>query len=167
MDDKTTITPETPELIDHGPPYIGAALICDRIIDAKDNTVSLIRLIDTLTVSVPQEAPEIGTFKIPLELSIFIQVRDCEPEDLAQLGGITWNTDGRPKRQGPFGLEIPATSDLRIYNMNLQLTLHVDKPGVYYVGIEFGNRMLTRIPLRVQLVREQPTETIDEWEQLE
>lgn len=143
------------DLDDPGPPYVGAALICDQIIDAKDNTFSLIRLVDRMAAIVPWDAPETGTFKIPVEMKIFFQLREIEPEDLVELKGVTWGPTGERKDQGPFDLAIPPRSENRTYNLIFELTMHLDTSGRHAIGLVYRNRLLTRIPFSFHLERAQ------------
>src|SRR5436853_519151 len=56
-------------------PYLIAALLCEKILQEKDEAVSIIRIVDRVTVTAPASAsPEILP-PVPLNLSAFISFK--------------------------------------------------------------------------------------------
>lgn len=79
-------------------PYITAALICEKVLQEKDETVSIIRLIDRVTLTVPASSSPESLPPIPLNLSAFISFKSGNARGSYT---VKWRTEA------PSGLKMP------------------------------------------------------------
>jgi hypothetical protein len=128
-------------------PYIQVATFCAHALQERDGTLSVIRAIDTVTLSAPAQAappelPEGGTLATTLVVAL-------KPDDARGRHPLTI----RP--EAPSGAYLPAqTFDMtfageeRGVNLVLNLSIQVVE-GLYWFDVLVNEVLLTRIPLRI------------------
>jgi hypothetical protein len=129
------------------PPLLAAALICERVLQETDNVLSLIRVVDTVTL--PPEPVPAKDELVGLPLSVLL---------LFKTG------DARGKRQilvtlvKPSGAKEPAvlveydfgSPEEGGHNVHMPVRLKWEQEGLYHFDVVLGGTQLTRIPLRVK-----------------
>ncbi len=128
-------------------PYLTAALICEKVLQEKDETVSIIRMIDRVTLTVPASASPETLPPLPLNLSAFISLKSGSARGRQT---VKWRTET------PSGIKLaeqllPVLFEGEDRGTNLILTLNivVDQEGVYWFDVLLEDELLTRIPLRI------------------
>lgn len=128
-------------------PYLAVAVICERALQEQDGVISLIRVIDRITVGasgpdVPYDMPP-----VPINFTVVIALKSgsargrhtlkLTPEDPS---GLKLNT-----------LEMPVhfEGEDRGANLIVQFGLTAEMEGLYWIDAYFADDLLTRIPLRV------------------
>lgn len=128
-------------------PFLIAAIICEKVLQEKDDTVSIIRMIDRVTLTVPAIiAPE----KLPpttVNLNAFISLKSGRARGSHTLKLVIEAPSGirQPEQLLPAFFE----GEDRGANLIIALNMTVDQEGLYWFDIFFENQLLTRIPLRV------------------
>lgn len=144
--------------IDWGGPYVAIATFCDRVLLEADGTVSLIRVIDSVTVTVAGEDPPDAMPPSQLDLVLALQLR-C---------GHARSRDDihleleEPSGQSQIVSRMPVTFDGS--HSGVQFTISVafvvKQEGVHWVAVRLrkADTLLTRVPLRVvyQPIQHQP-----------
>lgn len=133
--------------VTHDGPYLAAAFLCEKILQEKDEIVSIIRIVDRVTVTVP-DAPFPETLPpVPLNLSAFISLKSGNARGRHT---IKWRTET------PAGIKLPEQLLSALFegedkgvNLILALNMIVDQEGVYWFDVLLEDQLLTRIPLRV------------------
>ncbi len=128
-------------------PYLIAALLCEKILQEQDGTLSIIRMIDRFTLTAPaSSSPE--TFP-PMTLN-------CNLLLSFKSGNAKGKSTVKLKIEAPSGIKLPEQllpvlfeGDDRGVNLNLGLNLIIDQEGVYWFEILLEEEFLTRVPLRV------------------
>ena len=137
-------------------PYVAAACFCETLVEGKDNTLSIIRIVDTYTVpsqrpeGVPEDAvpgilvtglialksgPVTGTHRIRLVLENSLRERkDISPEG---------------------GWPVVLNGDHHGVNLLLRFPLGVKNFGLCWFDVLFDDELLTRMPLKLQRAEEQ------------
>ncbi len=135
--------------MDSGGPYINAGLICEKVLQERDGVLSVVRIIDRITVTVaaaqgaaPDTIPpgiaqftllvvlKAGVFKATAPVSVI--VHSPSGGDIGQ-----WSTD------------VFFEGDDRGINLVAPMQMQVSEDGLYWVDVSCANQLLTRIPLRV------------------
>jgi hypothetical protein len=143
--------------VSHNGPYLNAAVICEKVLQEKDETISIIRVVDRVTVtSAASSSPE-NMQSISLNLNAFLSFRSGTAKGR---NTIKWVMEEPSGIRGPEQL-LPALfeGEDRGANFILSLPLTVNQEGVYWFDIFLEDQLLTRIPLRILYQRIGPQGT--------
>jgi hypothetical protein len=128
-------------------PYLIAALLCERVLQEKDETVSIIRMIDRITLTAPASQSPETLPPLPLNLTLFLSFKS---------GSARGRNTIKLRIETPSGLKLPEQlipilfeGEDRGANLILALNMVVDQEGVYWFDILLEEEFITRIPLRV------------------
>jgi hypothetical protein len=134
-------------------PYITAALVCEKILQDKDNVLSAIRIVDTLYVSRPpgNMPPTVAV------LSVLLMTKSGDLTGPSELGLTLRSPSGRSKRIAEKYSSI-LTGGVHGQNLALTFILEIkdDDFGLYWIDAEWNGQVLTSIPFN--LVEGQPSE---------
>lgn len=129
-------------------PYLTMAVLCEKVIESKDGPLSVIRIIDRMTVSPGPDSPEMmppaaaylvaalafksGTYngKMPISLTMSTPSKLNEESHLASYRALF---EGNER-----GVNL-------VFNLNLVFR----EEGLYWFTVKLEERVMTRIPLRV------------------
>ncbi len=127
-------------------PYLNAAVICEKVLQEKDETLSVIRMVDRFNVTVnalgsPERLPP-----IPINLTVLISLKS---------GKARGRSTVKLRIESPSGLKLPDQllpvlfeGEDRGVNLVLNLSLVIDQEGVYWFDVLLEEQLLTRMPLR-------------------
>lgn len=125
-------------------PYISAALLCERIIQEKDEGITLVRIIDKLQYEVQGVQLPPGV-RPAIPLSCFVSLKS---------GAITGSHTikiaiERPNGQRKDILEHSFDFLGKDHGQNLivRMTLGVEQDGLHWFDVLFDGETLTRIPI--------------------
>ncbi len=128
-------------------PYLVAALLCEKVIQEKDETVSIIRIVDRVTLTIPASGTPENLPPLPLNLSLFLSFKS---------GSARGRNSIKLKIEAPSGFQLPEQllpvlfeGEDRGVNLILALNMVVDQEGVYWFNILLEEEHITRIPLRI------------------
>jgi Family of unknown function (DUF6941) len=128
-------------------PYLVAALLCEKVLQEKDETISVIRMIDriTLTVSAPSSPETIPSTIINLSALISLKSGSAKGKGIVIL-----------RVETPSGLKLPDQllpvlfeGDDRGVNLIVAFNMVIDQEGVYWFDVLLEEQLLTRVPLRI------------------
>ncbi len=135
-----------PTVFDTGP-YLQAAVLCEVALTEQDGVVSLIRLVDRITVSAVGFDPPTDMPPQNINLKLVIVLKSGQARSR-----MTLNV--RP--EAPSGLQLPAfeapvffEGEDRGVNVIVQFQLSADQEGLYWLDILLDAQLLTRVPLRI------------------
>ena len=128
-------------------PYLIAAILCEKVLQEKDETVSIIRMIDRVTLTVPASISPETLPPLPLNLTLFLSFKS---------GSAKGRNTIKLRIESPSGIKLPEQllpilfeGEDRGANLILALNLVVDQEGVYWFDIFLEEELITRIPLRM------------------
>lgn len=134
-------------------PYIAAALFAERVIEEKDNTKSLIRVVDRLTQTAVGAA---GTEDFPPDemppmdwsASAFISLKPGTARGRQTLRIISERPDGirQSVQEATFNFRGEGNQGVDVV---IAIHLHLTMAGLYWFDVEIDGRVLTRMPLEV------------------
>jgi len=128
-------------------PHLAVAVICEKALQEQDGVLSLIRIIDRVTVGatgpdVPEDMPA-----TPIAFTVVIALKSGTARGRHKLSL-------RP--EDPSGLQLSALEmpvhfegEDRGANLIVNFGLMAEREGLYWIDAFFGNDLLTRIPLRI------------------
>lgn len=136
-------------------PYVKAALLCENLIEGKDNVLSLIRVVDTINhvEASPNPPAELPPFTYPLVLLVSLVAGDA-------IGRVDVRIDVR----GPSGLKTTLCSlpvqflnSSNTQNLIIQAPFQFTKEGPHWFEIYLGDSQepLTMVPLNINYGRVQ------------
>lgn len=138
----------TPEIPFSQGPFLAAAFLCETVLQEQDGRNSVIRILDRVTRTVvgpePPEAMEPFWYQLTLYLSfksgsargpMMLEVRLQKP------------SGGSPN---PYAQELNFEGDdERGINVNGNLNIQFETPGLYWFDVYLDAQRVTRIPPRV------------------
>jgi len=134
-----------------GGPYLKAAVFCDRVIEGKDNVLSLIRVVDRLMTTAAGANPPKDMPTASFQMSVVIMLIS---------GKARGRHDVRIEREAPNGERkkiwegsVQLEGENKGHNLNLGLSETFEYEGVYWYDIFVEDELLTRSPFQVGYVR--------------
>src|ERR1700674_1224195 len=128
-------------------PYLVAALLCEKGLQERNETISVIRMIDRVTLSVnalgsPETMPS-----TTINLNALISLKS---------GSARGRGTVKLRMETPSGLKLPDQllpvlfeGDDRGVNLIIAFNMVIDQEGVYWFDVMLDERLLTRVPLRI------------------
>lgn len=128
-------------------PYLKAAAICSDVIEGKDGVLSLIRIIDRLTITAtgPQSPPEMPRAKYPLKIVLmFVSGSARGSHDVA----VKMERPDATLRDCWAGTVFLEGED-RGANVVVGLEIDFPEQGLYWFDLYLNDARVTRMPFRV------------------
>lgn len=124
-------------------PLLQAATICERVITEKDGVITLIRIIDSITVSSDKDELPPGTLVVTTAVifksgealgkrNITLIARDPDSNEICRLKAVMELEGG--EKGGIVSAEIP---------------LAIKMTGLYFIDVLLGSELVTKMPLRI------------------
>ena len=130
-------------------PYLNAALLCERVLQERDGVLSVVRVVDRVTltaVSAETPAPEMIP---PSTLAFYILI-------VLKSGMYKGTAEIKLEINSPSGQRIGFSTvdaffegDDRGVNLVSPVQFQVSEDGLYWIDVTCLKELLTRIPLRV------------------
>ena len=132
---------------EYGGPYLQTAVFCERILKEADGVASLIRIVDRVMIQASGPQPPEKMPPTRLALWAYLAFKSGFAK-----GSFTISV----KAQSPSGKVLPPVllpifleGDDRGASVAFQLNLDADEDGLYWFDISMGERLITRMPLRI------------------
>lgn len=140
MSEQDTTTPPTG-------PFVAAALICERVLQEKDNVLSLIRVIDQLThtivgPSMPDELP-----KVSYNLTFFLAFKSGRARGRQDVSLIMEDPSGIRNRVMSQSIQLEGEN--RGANLVIQSNITFNAEGIYWFDVLLEEQLVTRMPFKV------------------
>ena len=132
-------------------PFVAVAALCEKVIQDTDNTVSVIRIVDRVTITATGPEPPEQMPPHNLGLTALVMLRRGEARGRHQIR-IRPEAPGGEER---LAVEVPAHfegSEEQAVNLIIDLAgFVVEREGLWWFDVLFGDQdaLLARIPLRV------------------
>lgn len=135
------------EETDLGGPYLSAAVFCEKVLSEKDGVLSAMRIIDRITVTASGAAPPERMPLTSINVTALISFKSGFFKGSAEIKVV-----GRNPSQKTFAtttLPILLEGEDRGATSILQMNMQVNEDGLYWFDVMIGERLVTRMPLRV------------------
>ena len=128
------------------PPNLMFAVLCERALQEKDNTLSLVRIVDSVRVTPPRGSTGTpGPAAVNLQLALGFRAEGPASGELK----LRWAApDGNHQVGAPIPLNMKGGGEGA--NVIVPLTISGLMPGRYWIEVEFASQLLARVPLRVR-----------------
>ena len=139
---------------DWGGPYLQAAFFCERLLQESDGVISAIRIVDRVTVEVNGETQDAALPPMAINLTLFVAFKTGEARGTHDLTVVMDSPSGPlPGQRFTQTLLFEGGED-RGDTVIMPIALSVDQQGLYWFSVYLGDRLVTRIPLRVVVSRQ-------------
>jgi hypothetical protein len=127
-------------------PYITAALLCEKVLQEKDESISLVRIADKLEYRF--EGPGITPgIKPAIALQGFVSLKSGPVVGPHRVSVVIEQPSGQRKEALSFNINFLGKDQGQ--NVILNLGLGIEQDGLYWFDILFDEEVLTRIPLTI------------------
>jgi hypothetical protein len=141
-------------------PYLAAAFFCEKVLEQKDDVLTIVRIVDTFFVTIPDNLPLSPGVKPAIQIAGLLSFKK------ASLGTEGEKHEARMKLRLPSGRvhSLPAREfnfkpdELSGYNMILNIALGVEEYGLFWLEISVDDdEVMTRMPFRLLQAVSPPT----------
>jgi len=137
-------------------PHLGAAFLCEKILQEKDGVQSFIRIVDRFTVPVFPKLPEgvqlppgAGPGNQFIQFNLVVMVKaGSVPGGKYHLGLQLNKPDGSPLPKNVVDVFLQGDNDNGVAAV-FPIVLPQPEEGLYWFDVYFEESLLTRVPLRV------------------
>jgi hypothetical protein len=135
------------------PPYVVAAVFCDKVLHEKDGVLSAIRIVDRLTavLEVPPGAAEPPA--IQASLTLLVVLRNGSFKGSGKLSITATAPSGNPLANNPAPVDVEFKSPHTGANVIATVSIPVKEEGAFWFDVLFEGRILMRTPLYVAVSR--------------
>ena len=130
-------------------PYLHYAVLCEKVLHEADGVLSLIRIIDRITVTIPL-ADSASPEDLPAPMVPVTFVVSLKSGDFTGRMPLKVRIETPSRSKWP---EFESSAELRGGEQGTVVVLPVQFPardeGIYWFAVEVGGGVVTRVPLRV------------------
>lgn len=132
---------------DHSGPHLAAAFLCEKLLKETDGVSSAIRIVDRIAVQAAgSEAPE----EMPsqeVRLTALLILKSGTARGRGKLKIAIENPSGQSGSLGEYPVFFEGED--RGVELVINLQLHLDLEGLYWIDLTYADTLLTRMPLRL------------------
>lgn len=133
-----------------GGPYLSAALFCDSILEERDGTLSAFRIIDAVTLKIPDSTP--SDQALPIGVWFLLIFKSGNSPGKHEVRVDMRSPSGKTKRGEPqtYDLSPPQYGGI---NLRLMTTLTVKNGGVFWADAYLDGKPISHTPLNIVVER--------------
>jgi len=136
-------------------PYLLAAVLCEKVLQEKDETLTAVRIVDRLQYRIAGEGLPPGTKPvIAMQGLLVLRSGPVTGEHLIKIVGE--KPDGT--RKDLYTTPVNFLGKDKGQNIILNMGVGIDQNGLYWFDVFFDEELLTRIPLIVNPLPPQESE---------
>ena len=151
-------------------PRLLMAAICERAIVGSDNMLTIVRLIDVVTVSAVAPADEmaaaIASLGAPVQGTLVLVFKGGEVDATHQITVVAHTPTGDvhefPKIDSVFGSLIPGAVPGSNAGVNLQMS--IKREGTYWFEVKLDGETVTAVPLEIVFQAAEPPASLETTE---
>ncbi len=133
-------------------PYVTAALLCEKVLQEKDETLTLVRVADRIQYRIQGQGLPEG-IRPAVNIQGLVSLKSGPVTGDHRIRIVTERPNGDRKEAVAFPVKFLGKDQGQ--NLILNLTLGVDQDGLYWFDVMFDEELVTRIPLMVIPLEEQ------------
>lgn len=145
-----------------GGPFLAAAFFCENVLEDKDGVLSAMRIVDTINVAIHPSAPaDFPSAETPLQLQqnmLFI-IKTGDAPGKYEFSITAESPAGKKQEVDKREIELhgPVAGGL---NIRHAITFLLRSAGVYWFSVRINRKLMTRVPLSINVIRIPKPETI-------
>ena len=137
-------------------PYVAAALFCEKVIQEKDDVITIIRMVDTYQLKYSKDPPP--GVQPTIQPSLLVTLKSGELTGKGEVAvSVSKPSGGKPTEARTFPVLLKG--DVHGVNLITSLSIRVTEYGLYWFNILWNGALITRIPLRIILKQEDQDST--------
>lgn len=129
-----------------GGPHLSAALFCDQILEDKDGALSAIRIIDTMTLTIPASTPDDQPIPIGVWMLLILKSGDSPGEHRVRLDMRSPTGKVTRGKEQTWELSPQPFGGL---NLRLNTTIIVKRGGVFWADVYVDGKPVSNTPLSI------------------
>lgn len=140
---------------DPGGPYLGCAVFCDSILEDKDGVTSAMRIVDTVNLYIPPEAPsDVPSAANPIGFTqhLLVIFRPGSALGNHTLKLVVESATGKRKEVSTRELTFTKKKTGGI-TVRIHAGFTVEKSGMLWLDVILNGKTYTRVPLNVLIHR--------------
>jgi hypothetical protein len=133
-------------------PYVTAALLCERVLQEKDGSLTLVRIAEKLQYRLDMFGPDMPKSvkpMIPIQGLISIKSGPVTGDHVIKISVEKPGSKPGSERKDAFTQPVTLLGGDQGQNIILNIGLGVESDGLYWLDVIFDEEVLTRIPLMV------------------
>lgn len=139
-----------PEANGLSPPYVAAALFCDRVIEGKDGSLTAVRIVDTVAAQVKETFDPAAPLPVPVPtLLVVLRAGELTGKHHLQIR----HRPSAGKVLATVSLDILLDGEERGAQAIIEYGVQWLSAGLHWFELELDGRQLTRMPLRISWQR--------------
>ncbi len=131
-----------------GGPWVTAALFAERILTEKDDVVTLVRVVDRFTATLPDDEPEAASL---IEATLIVRMKAGDFRGDTEVAIEQIDPTGRRRRLGRTVGTLNGSIDG--FQITLDAGIAVAESGVHWFDIVVNGRSASRTPLQFDIHR--------------
>jgi hypothetical protein len=124
-----------------------ASVLCTHILDEKDGSLSVIRIIDRITIPKPESPPLLNNPVPVVQLNALFVLRGDEDGD--HKFQVRINSPSKPNAQEGPEMPIRIDGPGRGLNLNTNVLLELGEEGMYWIDVYLDGEVSVRVPVEV------------------
>lgn len=140
-------------------PYLQTAVICEKALEEKDGVISIIRIIDRITVTyVATDASE-QLPEIPINYVLVVSFKSGEFIGEKHLRIMLKGPKEEKAKEKPlFSLPLRFEGNEKGTNIIINNVMQTKTGGIYWFEIYLDQALYTKVPLYVSFLQEKPVD---------
>jgi len=133
-------------------PFLTAALLCERVLQEKDGTLTAVRIVDKMGYSL-QGLPEGLNLKPSLPVACLISLKSGPVSGTHKIKLFVERPNG--ERKEVFTRDFEFLGNELGQNIIMNLVIGAEQEGVHWFELAFDEEVLTRFPFTIERLQEE------------
>jgi hypothetical protein len=137
-------------------PYLTAALICEKVIVGKDDVVTVMRIMDSTIIVLPEGTPAdfpSDEHRIPVTFDHLVCLKTGKSPGPHTVRIDMVSPSGKENEGPPFAIVLPPEEHGGA-NITFHQTVYMKHGGLFHFSVFIDDQLATRIPFRIDVVRQ-------------
>ena len=130
-----------------GGPYVQMALLCERVLQEKDNVLSVIRAIDRFTITAAGQNPPAEMPPGAINAMLVVTLKSGDMRGRFNIRVVPRSPSLKTMPEIAAGVLLEGGD--RGVNFLAEVHMAVTEEGLYWFDVYLEDQLLTRIPMRV------------------
>jgi hypothetical protein len=140
-------------------PYLASALFCDNVIQGADHSLSAIRIIDQITITLPADAPKdmpSEEKRLPVSVWALIVLKTGLAKKLNRKVRLVMHSpSGKSQTVGEHDVNLSSEPQGGA-NIRINVNIAIKEGGLFWLDVLLDDAVVTRMPLAISVQRQQP-----------
>jgi hypothetical protein len=139
-------------------PHVAVACVCEKVLIEPDNVVSVIRIVDTFYLQIPEGFSAVPSRPLGVALTAFVSVKAGDVTGQHEIGLVLRQPNGKKGDPKKWPIVMNQPEEGANLKIDFILTGNDGAPpelGLYWFDVLWGEEVLSSIPFK--LMRAEPT----------